>query len=54
MSSKMKFKVGSMMVRYDVVSWLEYTSISNMWAMTLMHEHKIKLLGGGGARSFPR
>jgi hypothetical protein len=45
-SSKTEFKVGSMMVRYDVVSWLEYASISNMWAMMLMHENKIKLLGG--------
>jgi hypothetical protein len=46
MSSKTEFKVGSMMVRYNVVSWLEYASISNMWAMTLMHENKIKLSGG--------
>ena len=45
-SSKTEFKAGSMMVRYDVVSWLEYASISNMWAMTLMHENKIKLSGG--------
>jgi hypothetical protein len=37
MSSKMEFKVGSMMVRYDVVLRLEYASISNMWAMMLMH-----------------
>jgi hypothetical protein len=41
----MEFKVGSMMVRYDVVSWLEYASISNMWAMMLMHKNKIKLSG---------
>jgi hypothetical protein len=46
MSSKTEFKAGSMMVRYNVVSWLEYASISNMWAMTLMHKNKIKLLGG--------
>jgi hypothetical protein len=45
MLSKTEFKAGSMMVRYNVVSWLEYTSISNMWAMTLMHENKIKLSG---------
>jgi hypothetical protein len=45
-SSKTEFKAGSMMVRYDVVSWLEYASISNMRAMTLMHENKIKLSGG--------
>jgi hypothetical protein len=35
-----------MMVRYNVVSWLEYASLSNMWAMMLMHENKIKLSGG--------
>jgi hypothetical protein len=46
MASKTEFKAGSMMVRYDFVSWLEYASISNMWAMMLMHENKIKLLGG--------
>jgi hypothetical protein len=45
-SSKTEFKAGSMMVRYNVVSWLEYASISNMWAMMLMHENKVKLLGG--------
>jgi hypothetical protein len=45
MLSKTEFKVGSMVVRYDVVSWLEYASISNMWAMMLMHKNKIKLSG---------
>jgi hypothetical protein len=40
MSSKTEFKAGSMMVRYDVVSWLEYPSISNMWAMTLPDARK--------------
>jgi hypothetical protein len=40
MSSKTEFKAGSMMVRFDVVSWLEYPSISNMWAMTLPDARK--------------
>jgi hypothetical protein len=40
-----------MMVRYNVVSWLEYASISDMRAVTLMHENKVKLLG---ARLFRR
>jgi hypothetical protein len=46
MSSEAEFKTSSMMVRYNVVSWLEYAGISDMWAVTLMHENKIKLSGG--------
>jgi hypothetical protein len=46
MSSEAEFKTSSMMARYNVVSWLEYASISDMWAVTLMHENKIKLSGG--------
>jgi hypothetical protein len=46
MSGEAEFKTSSMMVRYNVVSWLEYASISDMRAVTLMHKNKVKLSGG--------